>query len=104
MNDYSPSEVPLPWDGEEDGHETGNAGGGSGLPSRLSSASSNPSRTPLVDDTPPSEPDYKKLKVENEISFLECMESASEGYILTLDLELSTQQEKNKLIRSPSLF
>lgn len=32
------------------------------------------------------------------------MESASEGYILTLDLELSTQQEKNKLIHSPSLF
>lgn len=51
LNDYSPSDVPVPTGGEDEGDETGNAGVGSGLPSRLSRASSTPSRTPLIDDS-----------------------------------------------------
>ena len=111
LNDYSPSDVPVPTDGEDEGEETGNAGVGSGLPSRLSNASSSSSRAPLltdgagvIDESEPSEPDQKRLKVENEVSFLECMETVSEGYLLFIDLELSSLQEKNKFIRSPSLF
>ena len=70
-----PSDVPAPTDSEDELEEIGNAGVGNGLPSRLSNVSSSSSRAPLItdetgvtDDSVPSEPDQKRLKVENEIS------------------------------------
>ena len=52
------------------------------------------------------EPESKKprTEAEDELLFLSYMEQADEGYVLTVDIELNSQREKERFIQQPTLM
>ena len=50
------------------------------------------------------EPKKPRTEAEDELLFLSYMEQADEGYVLTVDIELNSQREKERFIQQPTLM
>ena len=49
-------------------------------------------------------PKKPRTEAEDELLFLSYMEQADEGYVLTVDIELNSQREKERFIQQPTLM
>ena len=111
VNEYSPG-TPLPDDVEiDDDVEDKDEGLGSGLPTLEERVTGQPSASRLLDESSKrassagDEADSKRPKLEDaETLLFNCLDVYEAAYVLTVELDLTSNQEKKKLLHHPSLF
>ena len=111
VNEYSPGS-PLPEDVEiDDDVDDKDEGIGSGLPTLEECAADQPSASRLLEESSKrassagDEADSKRPKLEDaETLLFNCLDVCEAAGVLTVELDLTSNREKKKLLHHPSLF
>lgn len=111
VNEYSPGS-PLPEDVEiDDDVDDKDEGIGSGLPTLEERAADQPSASRLLEESSKrassagDDADSKRPKLEDaETLLFNCLDVCEAAWVLTVELDLTSNREKKKLLHHPSLF
>ena len=101
VNAYDPSFTAPP---EEEDEAIGNTGLGSGIPTLEERSGSSKAKLLESTDGQSSEPESKRLRVDDDEHLVSYLEQVDELYVLEFDMVLENDRQKRKLMDNPSLF